>query len=327
MQLLQRVNKIFAQPSKTILLLLFWNLTIKFVYDLVLKTAVDPLFDVNSAIVVEAFVAIIFLCLAPVASFVADVKFGRLKTLVSSTYVIILSNSILIIGACGYFAVHEANSLYYLFRILTCASSLASLCGMVFFLCNIIQFGTDQLQDAPTRYSVLFLYAIYWCDSIVYLLIICIILPGKNIHIIHYLNSTIHVDKLKGSLLVASSGCFVALSILVLFIVHKKKHWLLTEHLGGNPYLLTWRVVKFAVQHNKPIRWSAFTYCESDYPSRLDFGKQTYGGPFTTEQVEDVKTLLNILKVLFCLGPVFFLEQCTIQTHHGTLHYYHSTDF
>ena len=95
MQLLQRVNKIFAQPSKSILLLLSWNLTIKFVYDLVLKTAVDLLFDVNSAIVVEAFVAIIFLCLAPVASFVADVKFGRLKTLVSSTYVIILSNSIL----------------------------------------------------------------------------------------------------------------------------------------------------------------------------------------------------------------------------------------
>ena len=87
---------------------------------------------------------------------------------------------------------------------------------------------------------------------------------------------------------------------------HKKKHLLLTEHLGGNPYLLIWRVVKFAAQHNKPIRRSAFIYCESDYPSRLDFGKRRYGGPFTTEQVEDVKTLLNILKVLLCLGPVFF---------------------
>ena len=113
------------------------------------------------------------------------------------------------------------------------------------------------------------------------------------------------MDRIKTSLLVTSSGCFVALSILVVFIVHKK-HWLLTEHLRGNPYLLTWRVVKFAAQHNKPIRRSAFIYCESDYPSRLDFGKRRYGGPFTTEQVEDVKTLLNILKVLLCLGPVFF---------------------
>ena len=93
---------------------------------------------------------------------------------------------------------------------------------------------------------------------------------GKSIHISH-LKNYIYLDKLKTSLLVTASGCFIALSILVLFIVHKEKHWLLTEHLGGNPYLLTWRVVKFAAQHNKPIRRSAFTYCESDYPSRLDF--------------------------------------------------------
>ena len=107
-------------------------------------------------------------------------------------------------------------------------------------------------------------------------------------------------------------GCFVALSILMVFVVHKNKHWLLAEYLGGNPYLLTWRVVKFADQHNNPIRRSALTYCESDYPTRLDFGKQRYGGPIATEQVEDVKTLLNILIVLLCLGPVFFFEQGTI---------------
>ena len=318
MQLLQRVNKFFAQPSKSILLLFFWNFTIKFVYDLVFKTAVDLLLDVNLAIAVEVFVAIIFLCLAPVASFVADIKFGRFKTLVSSTCVIILSNSILIVGVCGFFAVHEFNYLYYILLTLIFAGSLASLCGVVFFLCNVIQFGTEQLRDAPTRYSVLFLYAIYWCDNIVHLLTTCFSLPGKNIHIYQPLN-IIYVDKLKTSLLVTACGCFIALSVLVVFIVHSKKHWLLTEHLGGNPYLLTWRVVKFAAQHNKPIRRSAFTYCESDCPSRIDFGKQRYGGPFTTEQVEDVKTFLNILKVLLCLGPVFFLEQCTIHRHNGNL--------
>ena len=315
MQLLKIVKR---QPIKSILLLLFWNFSIKFVYVLIFKTALYLLLRERIAIEVEAIIAIIFLCLAPVASFVADVKFGRFKTLVSSTCFTILSNSILIVGVSGFFAVREFNYLYYIFFTLTCAGLSTSLFGMVFFLCNIIQFGTDQLRDAPTRYSVLFLYGIHWCDSIVNLLTICISLPGKNIHIDQHLN-IIDVEKLKSSLLVTASGCFVALSILVVFIVHKKKHWLLTEHLRGNPYLLTWRVVKFAAQHNKPIRRSAFTYCESDYPSRFDFGKQRYGGPFTTEQVEDVKTLLNILKVLLCLGPVFFLEQCIIHRHHGNL--------
>ena len=236
----------------------------------------------NLAIAVEAFAAFILLCLAPVASFVADVKYGRFKTLVSSTYIIIISNSICIVDMCGLYVVHNFNYLYYIFATLIITCLLASLCGMIYFLCNIIQLGSDQLRDAPTRYSVLFLYAIYLCDSIVNLLTNCISLPG-NIYIGQHLN-IIYVDKLKSSLQVTACGCFVALSILVIFIVHKKKHWLLTEHLGGNPYLLTWRVVKFAAHHNKPIRRSAFTYCESDYPSKLDFGKQRYGGPCTTSR-------------------------------------------
>ena len=323
MQILQR-DITFRLPAKPILLLLFWNFAVSFVYNLVFKTTLYLWLNGNLAIVVEALVAITFLCLAPVASFIADVKFGRFKTLVSSTYIIIISNSVLIVGLCGFYAVHNYNYLYYIFATLIYTGSLSTLCGIVFFQCNIIQFGTDQLRDAPTRYSVLFLYALYWCDSIDNLLTVCSSLPGKNIDF-HQYENYIYVDKIKTSLLVIISGCFVALSILVFFIVHKKKNWLLTEHLRGNPYLLTWRVVKFAAQHNKPIRRSAFTYCESDYPSRLDFGKQRYGGPFTTEQVEDVKTLLNILKVLLCLGPVFFLEQCTIYRRHKYLQTYSSS--
>ena len=324
MQVLQRANT-FRLPTKAILLLFFWNFAVKFVYILVFKIAVYLWLEKKVRVALEAFIAITFLFLAPFTSFIADVKFGRFKTLIYSTYVIIISNSIFILSVCGYFAVHNFNYLHDIVVTLIGTGSLASLFGMVFFMCNIIQFGTDQLRDAPTRHSVLFLYAIYWCDSISNLLNLFAI-PGNNTHFHKYQNY-IYVDKLKTSLLVTACGCFVALSILVVFIVHKKKHWLLTEHLGGNPYLLTWRVVKFAAQHNKPIRRSAFTYCESDYPSRLDFGKKRYGGLFTTEQVEDVKTLLNILKVLLCLGPVFFLEQCTIHRFNGSYHYYSPTDF
>ena len=107
---------------------------IKFVYNLVFKTAVYLLLDGVDATIVEAFVAISFLFFAPVSSFVADVKFGRFKTLVSSTYVIIISNSILIVGIGGvFFAVRDYNYLYYIFVTLICMGSLASLCGIIFF--------------------------------------------------------------------------------------------------------------------------------------------------------------------------------------------------
>ena len=44
-------------------------------------------------------------------------------------------------------------------------------------------------------------------------------------------------------------------------------------------------------------------------PSRLDLGKKKYGGPFTVEQVENVKVFFNILKVLVSLGPLFAIER------------------
>ena len=100
----------FRLPTKSILLLLFWSFTIKFVYNLVFKTAVYLLLDGVDATIVEAFVAISFLLFAPVSSFVADVKFGRFKTLVPSTCVIIISNSIPIVGIGGvFFAVRDYN--------------------------------------------------------------------------------------------------------------------------------------------------------------------------------------------------------------------------
>ena len=67
-------------------------------------------------------------------------------------------------------------------------------------------------------------------------------------------------------------------------------------------------VTKFARQHKTPVRRSAFTYCEDEIPTGLDLGKEKYGGPFSTEQVEDVKVFYGILKVLFSFGAVFFLD-------------------
>ena len=48
-------------------------------------------------------------------------------------------------------------------------------------------------------------------------------------------------------------------------------------------------------------KWSAFTYWEDDSPSRMDFGKIKYGGPFTTVQVEDVKTLIKTLEIILVI--------------------------
>ena len=67
-------------------------------------------------------------------------------------------------------------------------------------------------------------------------------------------------------------------------------------------------VFKFAKSHKHPLRRSVFTHSDDYIPSRLDFAKERFGGPFTTEQVENVKTFIRILLVLFAVGPAFAME-------------------
>ncbi len=81
----------------------------------------------------------------------------------------------------------------------------------------------------------------------------------------------------------------------ILFIIDKLKDLFHDERLKINPYKFLYCVIKFTVKHKKPIKRSAFTYCDEEIPSRIDYGKMRYGGPFTTEQVEDVKVVVKYI--------------------------------
>ena len=96
--------------------------------------------------------------------------------------------------------------------------------------------------------------------------------------------------------------------IIILIFSSWKRKWFYNEPAHQNPYKTVYNVIKFVKHHKQPLRPSAFTYCDNYIPTRLDFAKERYGGPFTTEQVENVKTLFRILLILLAVGPVFSLE-------------------
>ena len=96
------------------------------------------------------------------------------------------------------------------------------------------------------------------------------------------------------SLCILIFGVISFLLIVSLCVVHRRRKWFFIESSGRvNPYKLVYRIIKFARHHKIPVRRSAFTYCEDEWPSRLNLGKQKYGGPFTVEQVENVKASLG----------------------------------
>ena len=96
--------------------------------------------------------------------------------------------------------------------------------------------------------------------------------------------------------------------IILLIIIKWKRHWFYTEAGQENPYKAVFKILKFASKHKHPLQRSAFTYNDNYILSRLDFAKERYRGPFSTEQVENVKTFFRMLLVLLSMGPVFMLE-------------------
>ena len=100
------------------------------------------------------------------------------------------------------------------------------------------------------------------------------------------------------------------------------KRVLPVEPISRNSLKLLYQVLKYSYDHKYPERRSALSYWENEMPSRIDLGKGKYGGPFTYEQVEDVKTFFRLLLLMaslfgfFLLGDGFSLTQYIIQ-HNG----------
>ena len=95
------------------------------------------------------------------------------------------------------------------------------------------------------------------------------------------------------------------MSILCCSIFLLAPKWLITEPKSPQSLKIIYQVLKFAAKHKAPLNRSALTYWEEDIPSRMDLGKSRYGGPFTTEQVEDVKTFFKIIVIQI---PLFIVS-------------------
>ncbi len=108
----------------------------------------------------------------------------------------------------------------------------------------------------------------------------------------------------------------LCMSIVLILDFLLAKKWLIIEPKSPQSLTTIYHVLKFAAKHKAPLNRSALTYWEEDVPSRMNLGKSRYGGPFTTEQVEDVKTILRLLPLCLTL----WLLGCSLATFHPVTH-------
>ncbi len=233
----------------------------------------------------------------PMAGWLADVYLGRYKVIQYSIWITWIGSMLYTINSVVAQLVSGYSVMSKRWIIERALQAIAAI-GFGGYQANIIQFGIDQLHDASTEEIQTFISWYVWSyvgGGAIEAAISCI--PENYKMIRPLLNAA--------SLTIVLSLSFILDKILV------------KEPITQNPFKLVYKVIKFAIKNKHPRCRSAFTYCEDELPSRLDLGKHKYGGPFTTEQVEDVKTFLRLLMVVFfgCAMPSALLVANALRDH------------
>ena len=248
--------------------------------------------------------------LYPLLGWMADVCFTRYKFVLVSFIATILS-SILAIVTSALFLVFPQDflSFYYPGGLVI----IASLIAMGLFESTAIQFGMDQMLEASSDKLSGFIHWYYWSSNLGNLIIMCII----NAVLTYYHQCTSKLDiqqtnnttpfLLKYQIDIANSTVLFCVGLqlvcactgLCVLVCYKRQ--LNIDQTGEHPLKLIYRVLRYAWNHTCPENRSAFTYWEEDIPPRIDLGKLKYGGPFTTEEVEDTKTFFRIILLLLSL--------------------------
>ena len=302
--------------SKAALIILVWNLIIAFglvgLMDPTIYTFVYiNMYDVGTiSLIIRStlygFNAFVFL-FYPLAGYLADIRWGRHKTVVNSLCFIMWTlilltvlGGLIVIGISPVIGTwpsslepHQTTASVVLFVVLGLPAVFGVIllfCSLVAFNANVIQYGMDQLHDAPTDHSVLY---IYWYVWTIYAGSLIVRLP--------------FVFSVRSSFVFVPGLAPVLLGITLCIQKYNRRSFLIDSG-SRNPYKLVYQIFKFAKDHTNPIRRSAFTYCEDELPSRLDLGKEKYGGPFKNEDVENVKAFVGIVCVLLSTGPTFIAD-------------------
>ena len=310
-----RLCKLLCVPSKAAILIIIWTATVGMLYSFVLLIAVAMTCSyIRPGVSISIFDSITYATLAiimmfyPLSGFIADVYCGRLRTVIVSLCLLFCNVIVLCITDLIYilYPPHhkllEYKGLSLLVNsfpgvLLFLTSLLLFVIGMTGYQANFIQLGLDQLFEAPSHHLTLYIHYATWSFHLGAVVVAVLISINWCNHIMH-----------TNIFIAINLSILLLILFLVLLVSCCKYHWFSTNTGRHNPYKTVCKVLRFARKHKYPLRRSAFTFCDKYIPSRLDFAKERFGGPFPTEKVENVKTFLRILIILFAIGPVFMLE-------------------
>ena len=259
-------------------------------------------------VVVIVVQSLVYMCY-PVIGWLADTRFTR-YLMIKMAFVTLLIVSLLGLAILVASTVFKENIAAYpmpWYMILVVALPIAATIFAVgLFEATAIQFGMDQMLEASSDQISAFIHWYYWSIQLSRGLMVLISIFIDILLRVCLFDLTIR-NRSEANIF---PGIYVLLIIILIqgvmsaigtYLLLQCKKDLTIEPAGQSPFSTVFKVLKYAWQHKSPERRSALTYWEEDIPPRIDLGKSKYGGPFTTEEVEDTKTLFSILLLLVSL--------------------------
>ena len=230
---------------------------------------------------ISYYVLLFMLMFSTFFGWIADAWIGRYKTILYGLYTMLFGGILVSIWAIILNLCPNLNVAVP--RVFLYGSNIVNSIGYSAVTANLMPFITDQLIGASSNELSSSVHWYYWGNFLGHLIAynkICVTA-----------NRTVHTLL---AVFIAFSGLGIALCSIIL-----GKHWLDKTHKVTNPIKHIAKVLNYARKNKYPENRSALTYWEHDIPSRVDLGKQKYGGPFTEEEVENVKTALRLIPLIF----------------------------
>ena len=210
---------------------------------------------------------------SPIIGWIADAWLGRSRLLIFSVLLALLGCIVesvgLVLSTEGY--LHQSVILQL------CASVLNNLHSSVYVV-TILPLITDHMIGASGDELSAAIDWWLWVNAIIYgsVLLIQCLLDGLVVTVV--------------LIVLYSFSIAISLTFLIIF-----RESIKIQQQMGNPITDICSVLNYARKHRHPANRSAFTYWEANVPSRIDLGKEKYGGPFSEETVENVKTFFRLI--------------------------------
>ena len=274
--------------SKGAFLVLLWTLLTFsvsncLIYFLIEAVHIPSDLSVHTQWVILVPIISLTLVSAQLSEWLADAKFGNYKVFRAGAVLLFISSVMNCLLLILEEVLWENNQVLKWIHL--CLGSTLFVVGTCACLATALPLGLDQMPDASS-YSITSYITWFVCS-----IFIGFVLSNVFDLIRRFCSESLHFN-LVWALFLVICMTFVLISN---FLCNPK--WLIIEPKSPQSLKTIYRVLKFAAKHKAPLNRSAFTYWEEDIPSRIDLGKSKYGGPFTTEQVEDVKTVLRLLAI------------------------------